>query len=173
MTEPAGAPRARTDADGEPDFEEFFEATHRRLFGTLCLVTGDRAEAEEIVQDAYLRVWERWHRVRRSDDPAAYLFRTAFNLFKNRIRRAARAARRVMGGATPVDPFAQIEEREDLMTALRTLTPRQRAAVVLTDLLDYPSQEAGAILGVRASTVRVLAAQARAAMRPSLEEPRG
>jgi RNA polymerase sigma-70 factor, ECF subfamily len=172
MTEP-GASRARTETPGEPDFEELFEATHRRLFGTLCLVTGDRSEAEEIVQDAYLRVWERWDRVRRADDPAAYLFRTAFNLFRNRIRRATRAARRAVGAAPPVDAFAQIDEREDLLAALRRLTARQRAAIVLTDLMDHTSEEAARLLGVRASTVRALATQARAAMRTSLEGPHG
>ncbi len=172
MTEPVGASRAGTE-DGGPEFEEFCEAVHRRLFGTLCLVTGDRAEAEEIVQDAFLKVWERWDRVRRTDDPAAYLFRTAFNLFKNRVRRASRAARRMVGGATPADAFARIDEREDLLAALRALSPRQRAAVVLTDLLDHTSEEAGALLGVRASTVRALSTQARAAMRRSLERQHG
>ena len=41
-------------------FEDFFEQTHQRLFGGLCLITGNRHEAEEVMQDAYLKVWERW-----------------------------------------------------------------------------------------------------------------
>ena len=170
MTDDAvGTPAARTEAAGVGSFEEFFEATHSRLFGTLCLVTGDRGEAEEIVQDAYLKVWERWDDARRADDPAAYLFRTAFNLFRNRLRRVARAARRTIGWAPPVDAFAQIDEREDLLHVLQGLSPRQRAAVVLTDMLGYPSEQAGKLLGVRASTVRALATQARAAMRRAME----
>ncbi len=49
---------------GEPlSFEAFFEDHRSRLFGAMCLVTGNRPEAEEIVQDAFLRLWERWDRV--------------------------------------------------------------------------------------------------------------
>ena len=47
-------------------FEVFFGSEHARLFGALCLVTGDRHEAEEIMQDAFLRLWERWDQVARS-----------------------------------------------------------------------------------------------------------
>ena len=53
-----------------PSFEHFYAATVRRLFTALCLVTGDRHEAEEIAQEAFVRVFERWDRVgelRRSD----------------------------------------------------------------------------------------------------------
>jgi DNA-directed RNA polymerase specialized sigma24 family protein len=50
-------------------FEEFFRQTHTRLFGGLCLMTGNRHEAEEIMQDAYLKVWERWERVEVMDEP--------------------------------------------------------------------------------------------------------
>ena len=75
-------------------FEVFFAATNQRLFTALWLVTGDRHEAEEIAQDAFLRVLERWERVGWLDDPESYLFRTAMNVFRNRYRRAALAVRR-------------------------------------------------------------------------------
>ena len=60
-------------------FADFFHAEHARLFGALCFVTGDRHEAEEVMQDAFLRMWERWDEGR-FDDPSAYLFRTAMNV---------------------------------------------------------------------------------------------
>jgi DNA-directed RNA polymerase specialized sigma24 family protein len=47
-------------AEARPTFEEFFGTEHARLFGALCFITGDRDEAEEIMQDAFLRLWERW-----------------------------------------------------------------------------------------------------------------
>src|SRR5215203_4444518 len=75
-------------------FEEFFGSEHERLFGTLCLVTGDRHEAEEIMQDAFLRLWERWDRLAALDDLTGYLYRTAMNVFRNRYRRASLALRR-------------------------------------------------------------------------------
>ena len=63
-------------------FEIFFAATNPRLFTALWLVTGDRYEAEEIAQDAFLQVLERWDRVGRFDNPESYLFRTAMNVFR-------------------------------------------------------------------------------------------
>lgn len=56
-------------AETAPTFEEFYEATFRRLFTMLCLVTGSRHEAEEIAQEAFVRVFERWDRVGVLEDP--------------------------------------------------------------------------------------------------------
>lgn len=64
-----------------------------RLFQALYLMTGSRHEAEEVMQDAFLALWERWERVAGFDDPTVYLFRTAMNLWRKRIRRAALALR--------------------------------------------------------------------------------
>ena len=150
-------------------FELFYEAEHRRLFGTLCVVTGDRAEAEDVMQEAFLRIWERWDRISRLDDPAAYLYRTAFNVFRSRLRRAAGLARRVFASETAADPFPAIEDLQDVRLALGKLPARQRVAVVLMELMDLRSDEASKILRVKPVTVRVLASQGRAALRRSLE----
>jgi RNA polymerase sigma-70 factor, ECF subfamily len=137
------------------------------------LITGDRWEAEEIVQEAFLRVWERWDRVGAMADPAGYLFQASFNLFRNRVRGALRSARRSKQPSAQLDAFALVEERSDLMAALRKLSARQRAALVLLDLLDLPSEEAGKLLGVRAVTVRSLASQGRRVLREAAGDPRG
>lgn len=150
-------------------FEAFFEAERARLFGTLCLVTGNRGEAEDVMQEAFLKVWERWDRVSRVPNPAGYLYRTAFNVFRSRIRRAARAARRLFAAEASFDPFPGVEDRQDLLDALRKLTPRQRSAVVLMELMDLSSDEAATILHIRPVTVRVLASQGRAAIKRDLE----
>ena len=59
-----------------------------------------------------------------------------------------------------------------MIRALRTLIPQQRAAVVLTSLLDYSSEEAGRLLGMKAATVRALTTRARASIRQTMEDPR-
>src|SRR6266508_1739414 len=82
---------------GTDEFESFYEGERHRLFGALCLITGDRYEAEELAQDAFIAVWERWDRVRAMDSPTGYLYRTAMNAFRKRRRRAALALRRVVG----------------------------------------------------------------------------
>jgi RNA polymerase sigma-70 factor, ECF subfamily len=77
-------------------FEDLVGAEHANLYGALCLITRDRAEAEDVTQEAFLRVWERWNRVVEMDDPAGYLFRTAMNLWRKRRRRTALAVRRAI-----------------------------------------------------------------------------
>jgi len=68
------------------DFDEFFAEHNTGLFGALWLVPRDRHEAEELTQDAFVKVWERWDQVRELDDPVGYLYRTGMNLFRNRRR---------------------------------------------------------------------------------------
>jgi RNA polymerase sigma-70 factor, ECF subfamily len=159
-----------TELDPGPNFEEFFERERARLFGTLCLVTGDRLEAEELLQEAFVRVWERWDQVSIHPDPSGYLYRTAFNIHRDRGRRALRAVRRLLIPLRTEDAFAKVDEREDLLVALRSLSPRQRAALVLTELFDFDSNEASELMHVRPVTVRVLASQGRAALRRDLGE---
>ena len=169
MNEPA-AVVSEPEAPPVPlSFEGFFQAQHARLLRALYLVTGNEQEAEELTQEAFLKVWERWDRVGGMEDPTGYLYRTAMNLFRSRARAAARAARRLMGRGTGPDEFAAAEERDAVVRALARLTPRQRAALVLTELLGYSSEEAAGILGIKAVTVRVLGSQGRAAMREVLE----
>ena len=136
-------------AHDEPSatFEGFFDAERDRLFRMLCVVTGSRHEAEELSQEAFLRVWQRWSEVRRMDEPEGYLHRTAMNLFRKRYRRASMALRTTVGLAAPQDVFEQVDDRDTIAHALRSLTPRQRAAMVLTEMLGYSPEEAGSSPG--------------------------
>lgn len=146
-------------------FDEFFEDEHERLFKALYFVTGNRHDAEELMQDAFLRLWERWDQIGRIDDPTGYLFRVALNGFRMRRRRAAMAVRKALPVAEERDVFLEAEMRADVRQLLLGLTPRQRAALLLVDLLGYPSERAARILGVRPSTVRALATKGRRALR--------
>ena len=158
----------RTELRAPLDFETFFAEQRRGLHSALWLVTRDRHEAEEIAQDAFLKLWEHWERVAGLEDPTGYLFRTAMNLFRNRRRRALLAVRRAVRLAPVDDGIAAVEERDAVVRVLGRLTTSQRAALVMTDLLGFTSEEAGAALGVRASTVRVLAARGRTTFRDSM-----
>src|SRR3990170_5364286 len=93
-------------------FEAFFRAEHARLLRALFVVTGSAEEAEELMQEAFLSVWERWDRVRSLDSPTGYLYRTAMNAFRSRLRRAARVARRAVGMAEAKDEYAEAEARD-------------------------------------------------------------
>ncbi len=151
-------------------FESFFEDEKDRLLRVLSVITGSRAEAEDIAQEAFTRVFERWDSVEAMEDPTAYLYRTAMNGFRSEYRRAARAVKRAVGLGPPVDVFQAVEDRELAAQALARLTPRQRAALVLTEALGYSGEETGAVLGIKASTVWALTHQARTALRGTTEE---
>jgi len=152
-------------------FEEFFLDERSRLFGMLIIVTGNRAEAEEVVQDAFLKVWERWDRVAAMDEPVGFLYRTAFNLYRKRLRRAAVAIRKAVDLLPDVDELRDVETKDEAVRLLGRLTPRERAAIVVTAYLGYSSEEAGRLLGIRAQTVRVLTSRARASLRAVEGDP--
>jgi RNA polymerase sigma-70 factor, ECF subfamily len=163
-------PAVRLDQDGRvafaESFDDFFEFEHERLLGALYLITGNLQEAEDLMQDAFVKMLQRWDLVRSLNDPTGYLYRTAMNTFRTRYRRARMAVRRVaMVARDERDPYDEVETREDVRRALASLTPRQRAAIVLTELLGYPPAEAARALGIGPSTVRALTTQARAKLR--------
>ena len=146
-------------------FDEFFEDEHERLFKALYFVTGNRQDAEELMQDAFLRLWERWDQIGAISDPTGYLFRVALNGFRMRRRRAATVLLKLAPLTEERDLFAEAEMRADVQRLLLGLTVRQRSALLLVDLLGYPSEQAARILRVRPSTVRALATQGRRALR--------
>ncbi len=142
------------------DFTRFFAEVSPGLYSGLCLLARNRHEAEEITQEALAIVLERWDRVSLMDDPKAYLYRVAMNVFRKRRRRAALSLRSFIPTRQD-DEIAAIEDRDEVIRILGTPAPRQRAAIVLTEGLGFTSEEAADLLRVRASTVRVLAFKAR------------
>ena len=159
-------------SDGR-SFDDFFRDEAPALFRRMCLVTGNRSEAEEILQDAFVALLERWDRVSTLDDPVGYLYRTAFNRWKRLARRASREFRERARLAPSEDAFGAVEERDVLERAFSDLTARQRAAIVLTNILGFTSPEAGVILGIRDVTVRRLASQGRARLERIMEADHG
>ena len=149
-------------------FEDFYEVEEAGLFGALTLITGNRHEAEELKQEAFLKVWERWNLVQGMANPTGYLYRTAMNAFRGRLRRTRVAARKLIDPEYERDAFEVIEGRTDLQRALASLTARQRAAIVLTELLEFSTSEAAETLGVKPATVRKFVSTARESLRSSM-----
>jgi len=160
---------ALDDLEASRAFEAFYQAEARTLFRRLWLVTGNRAEAEELMQDAFLSIWQRWAQVSGIDDPVGYLYRTAMNLFRKRYRRATLALRRTVRLAPSNDDFSEADDRHIVRHVLATLPPRQRAALVLTELLGFTTKEAGDALGVTDATIRSLTRHGRDAFRKVME----
>ena len=158
-----------TPGDRARSFEEFFQDNNVDLFGAMYLITRDRYQAEEIMQDAFLKTFERWDRVALLENPVGYLYRTAMNLYRKRWRRASLAVRRTVGSVPRDDEISLVETRVDVVRALASLSPRQRAAIVLTDLLSFSSEEAGRMLGIAPGTVRMHVSRGRAILAERLE----
>lgn len=152
----------------QPTFDDLFSDHHERLYRALYLIVGNSHEAEELMQDAFVKVLERWDRI---DNPAGYLYRSALNSTRSRFRRLQLAAKRTLIAGEAEDPFAAADLRDQVVRSLRQLPTRQRTALVLLDLLDLPSEEAAKHLRVTPATVRSLASHARAALKLSMEAP--
>lgn len=146
-------------------FEEFFAQEMDRLQRALVLITGSRSDAEDIAQESFMRVFARWDEVGAMEEPAGYLHRVAMNLFRSRYRRAVRELKRTTGMLERHDDgLGPVEDRDAAARVLSTLTPRQRAALVLTEAFGYTGEETAELLGVKASTVYALTHQARRAL---------
>jgi RNA polymerase sigma-70 factor (ECF subfamily) len=154
----------------DTDFESFYLGQRVRLFRALVVVTRDVHAAEDVAQEAFVRVWERWDRVRRMEDPTGYLYRTALNGWFQIHRRVVRAGRRVVPIGEALDPLTIVEERDDLARRVLDLPARQRAALVLIEYLGYDSARAGRALGIRPGTVRRLASKGLATLRRGHEQ---
>ena len=153
-----------------PDtFETFFEQQYTNLLKAMYLVTGNRHEAEEITQDAFVRALERWDRVRKADNRAGYLYRIAVNLYRSKLRRLARGARKTPKPTPDADPFEAADDRDAVGRAMTSLSEGQREALVMVEWLGMTDEEAAAVLGISPVTVRVRRHRARANLRPLLQ----
>jgi RNA polymerase sigma-70 factor, ECF subfamily len=159
------------DLSSSASFEDLVEAEAPRIFAALRLVTGDRAEAESVMLDAFMQLWDRWDRVRATDDAAGDLFRTAMGMYQKRLS-SEEPARRRRPFASP-DPIEELEARDEMLVSLDALDPEERFSLVLMDLFGYPSRDVGELLGMRASKVRTLASHGRAELRRRLEASHG
>jgi RNA polymerase sigma-70 factor (ECF subfamily) len=159
--------RAMASSDSTAEFAAFFRAQQGPLFRALLVVTRQPELAEDLSQEAFVRVWRHWGRVRSMAKPDGYLFRTALHLFFDHERAKGR---RVEVDPGVHDRIAQIEAKSFLERELLALPSRQRAALVLTELLGYKSTEAARILRIRAGTVRRLSSLARRRLRDRIGE---
>src|SRR5512145_2173767 len=135
-------------------FDEFFHAEHERLFQALYLLTGDRYEADDLAQEALLRAYERWDRVGAMDSPAGYVYRTALNRHRSRLRALLVRARRVFAAIRAVDLSSGVATSQDVRLALARLPRGQREALIVVEWLGLGSEDAGRVLAIDASSVR-------------------
>jgi RNA polymerase sigma factor (sigma-70 family) len=130
----------------------------------MYLVTGDRYEAEDLAQEAFVKTYERWDRVRSMDNAIGYVYRIAINAHRNRVRRMLVGAARAVV-SRPSDPISATDDRDALRRALATLPSGQREALVLVEWLGMTAEEAAPVLGVSPVAVRVRISRGKRALR--------
>ena len=156
--------------DDDVAFDEFFAATFQRVVGQVYAMIGDLAEAEDAVQEAYARAWQRWPRYRTLDDPEAWVRVVAYRIAVSAWRKAANrlVAHRRAGAVAHVPSLGP--EHVALVAALRRISPDQRRVIVLHHLVGLSVDEVAAEVGVSAGTVKSRLARGRAALAPGLSE---
>ena len=149
-------------------FAQFVEARERALQRTAYLLTGDWALAEDLVQTALARTWPRWERIRQRDDPEIYVRRVMVNTWttwKRRRWRGERPSAAVPDTAAGGDMAEEVTVRIGLRGALGSLTPRQRAVLVLRVYDDLPEAQVAYVLNCAVGTVKATMSQALAKLR--------
>ena len=149
---------------GPADFDAFYAATSASAVRALHALTGDLAEAQDVVQEAYARAWQRWSSIQRYDRPEAWVRRVASRLAVSRRRRAkVGLAKLRRHGLLPDVPALQ-PDHVALVDALRRLPEDQRRAVVLHHIADLPLAAVAAECGVAEGTVKARLSRGRAAL---------
>ena len=162
-------------AETEVSFEDFVRARTGSLLRTALLLTGQRAEAEDLVQIALERAYRHWPRICRSEGPERYVRKILARASAERWRRLARRPERAMPAAEhgPVEPDRtnEIADRDYLLRALAALPPRQRAVVVLRYFDDLSEAETAQMLGCSLGTVKSQTARGLARLRVTADSP--
>lgn len=161
--------------DATAQVADLYAAACPRLIGYLTVLTGSRADAEEIAQDAFVQALRHWSRIRRYDDPTAWLHQVATRLAVSRGRRGQVARRglvRLGGSLDDAVSDTGAESQLDLDDALARLPIDHRAVLLLHHVHDLPVAEVARILGVPDGTVKSRLYRARQALLPLLDDPR-
>jgi RNA polymerase sigma-70 factor (ECF subfamily) len=153
------------------DFDAFYAATYARLVGQLYAVTGDLADAEDAVQEAFARAMIRWSRIRDYDLPEAWVRRVAVNLARQGFRRTRRRLRLLVRLAPPPPDPGPTVDGLVLAAALRSLPPAQRQVLALHHAAGLSVREIADQLGVPVGTAKARLSRGRAALAALLVDP--
>jgi RNA polymerase sigma-70 factor (sigma-E family) len=148
-------------SDEEDGFVALYRARYEPMVRLAYLMVGDRAVAEELVQDAFVSVHRSWDR---ATQPSAYLRTAVVNQCRSWGRRRTLE---VLRRPAPPDPAVLVAD--ELWDVLAGLPPRQRAAIVLRFYEDLPDEEIATLLGCRVPTVRTAIFRGLAKLREVVE----
>ena len=146
------------------DFDDFYAGSRQRLLGVVYLLTGDLAEAQDAVQEAFIRAWQRWDSVGTYEQPEAWVRVVACRIATSRwrsMRARMRAHHRHGVELTMAGPGT---ESMEIIEALRRLPEEQRVAIALFYLVGLPVAEVARETDVPEGTVKARLSRGRRAL---------
>lgn len=175
MTADGAIPTTLTPEYDAPSFEAVMRRHQPRVFALAARLTGSIEDAQEVVQDAFLRLHNHRGTIR-EDATRAWLRAVTVNLCRDRARHKLRWPRGEMpeaasAASSPERLAAEVEREQLLRDALQGLTERERTALVLRELEGLTTAEVAVHLGIAEATVRVQIMQARLKLRKLLAGP--
>lgn len=155
-------PQARSSS-----MEELYSAHSQRVGRLAYFLVGDRELAQDLVQEAFLKVFARWGNLREAHSFAAYLNRTVVNLSHKTHRRRGVERRYLerQPGVEAVAPQRDFETADELWRQLQLLPQRQRTALVLRYYEDLTDQQAAEAMGCSETAIASLVQRALSALR--------
>ena len=166
--------RSHVDGPETPTLEDLYRSDFHRLVSLAHGLSGSRAAAEELVQEAFLVAHRRWHRIEGYADPSAWLRRVVVNRSVSAFRRrVAEAVALTRLGSRRTMPDELPEHDEAVWRAVRALPPRQAQVVALYYVDDRSVTEIAEIVEVAEGTVKAHLHHARQALARTLEDPAG
>jgi RNA polymerase sigma-70 factor (sigma-E family) len=169
-------PRVGPDTDRDGAVESLYQAHAAGLIRLAYVMLGDRAGAEDVVQDAFAGLYRHWHRLDEAAKALVYVRSAVLNGCRSAVRRRKRhddrlATYRFEPPAASAEASALSgEERREVVQALRRLPGRQREALVLRYYLDLPDEQIAEIMKIGPSTVRSTLHRALKALGETLKE---
>ena len=156
------------------DFDAFFRSTFEGVARAAAFVARDPGTGQELAQEAFFRLYERYASMRNEEHARRFVYRVAINLARSHVRKHLRVS---LAGLTPGRPRHEAPETTDswadLADALGALSARRRAVVVLVDYVGLDATEASEILGISAPTVRAHLMRGRRELRRAFGEDGG
>lgn len=146
------------------EFDEFYAHTARRVVGYVYALTGDLADAEDTVQEAYARAWQHWGKLSRYESPEAWVRTVAYRIAVSSWRRSVSRQRAHRRHGPAADVPGLDADHVALVAALRKVNGEQRRAIVLHHLVGLTVDEIAHETGAPTGTVKARLARGRAAM---------
>lgn len=152
------------------DFDTFYAASSRRVLAQVAMMVGSHGEAEDAVAEAYLRAWNRWHKISRYENPEAWVRQVAYRHAVSTWRKAVNRLHAHRRDTTDQHVDTLSPDHVAIVAALRRIPADQRRVIVLHHLAGLSVAEIHQETGIPAGTVSTWLARGRRAMAAHLSD---